>query len=47
MQEILRAIDSGPKFTAFYKNVEPGIIESCGSVIDSSEKVTGEYVDLA
>jgi glycosyltransferase involved in cell wall biosynthesis len=44
MQEILRAIDGGPRFTAFYKQVEHGIIESCGSVIGGEREVKGNML---
>jgi glycosyltransferase involved in cell wall biosynthesis len=44
MQEILGAIGDDLKFTAFFKDIEPGILESCGPAIGSSSRVTGNML---
>jgi hypothetical protein len=44
MQEVLAALGVAPRFTAFYKTIEPGIVESCGPVIGSSRQFGGNML---
>lgn len=44
MQEILDALGGDLKFTAFFKDIEPGILDSCGPAIGSSKRVTGNML---
>jgi glycosyltransferase involved in cell wall biosynthesis len=44
MQEILGSITEGPRFKAFYKNIEPRILDSCGPLVTSQSQVRGNML---
>lgn len=44
MQEILKAMEGGPRFTPFYKQIEPGILENCGANVGLAKQVKGNML---
>jgi len=44
MQEILRRSTDDLKFTPFYKRIEPGILETCGSAVSSGRQFDGNML---